>query len=1180
MNRKKRLRRKRTVARLTAGLVALAMTVMTLSVFAATEAAAAGESKTIIFVLDGSSMSYRYSHELVSPEEWEIQKRGVASLLDDRTLFPRDGSVMVGVVQAAGGNLTTGYRIERYPLTIEDEGDAQSIKQAILEAVQVGGLNSTGRGEYAAMNLIRSFAPDPAGATVCSIDHSQDTFGYYDAGYYGDLYGVERVAVLAVEDREGPYNSFGHEWLGEDALSRSWLGYWVSNPPHWEEGGVLGLAEDFTQVQSQLHDLCFTATTVRGGILQPGDPGTVTPGVADVDYGDPAVGGLNVDAIEVVQVIQDWRNSVTLVENKPTVARVHVWSDTGESFNSSGRLHAYRDGVELPGSPVSPSSPWGLIAVPTSLDDYVRLDRDNAFVFELEPNWLSGDVRLVFNSASGEKCGALVTAGPGPTRGCFVDVSFEPSAEVDLHMVGMSWEDQDGNVIRPPAGWRNEILDRVMTMTPASVFDVDWASRTISPTYTVVSVSPLQQEWRIPKADDFRSHLGGYNNCFWKKLSPWACGGNEFWLGIYGAPNNGATGVAWAVDHTAVANTRHGNWEEPYDIESLTVTTGFLYSGGLRNTPVHEFYHELSQPHTVTDAVLPYTVQPSSGFDWGRKWGMCGESDEFWERDFQYFEEVSPYRTLTALGPQHPLIQNGSSDPLVHADEIWGFDTRFVWARKALALTSSHDTASLMSYCKYENASEQVRWPDLQSYQDVYDQLVGSSSTPEPSPGPWDPSAPNLAMDGSFVEGEGTTLSPGFLTSQDNPANESGLIFMWTATDGLGAISATGEAAFESYDFDMPEGETAPFGGGFRFAVPRPTEGLSRVDVAFEGDVVATIEANPTAPTCSISAISEHPGEPEGIWDISIDANDPGGDPITARTTIVWDDGESIVAITRGPAGSISFNRDGLPGNTTMTARVEVSDGLNTGYCESQPFMLDNSPPAIHFTNVEEPAIVGGSQQIVIHAPAWDTEDGILTDDDVTWTSDLDGTLGTGTSLRASAWTLSEGTHLLTATATDSDGETVAVSFVLSVELTAAYPQADVPLTLRLRLINLIEASTLDPSSEAWANLTALNDSDLWENDNLLAGDGRYYLAIMQTIADDYTPGSPGTGASVSEDEVEELVSIAGALVRNGLGFAGIDPLPPKVSIYLERADGSAENGHFHKAMGTYRKALKVGLRS
>ena len=175
--------------------------------------------------------------------------------------------------------------------------------------------------------------------------------------------------------------------------------------------------------------------------------------------------------------------------------------------------------------------------------------------------------------------------------------------------------------------------------------------------------------------------------------------------------------------------------------------------------------------------------------------------------------------------------------------------------------------------------------------------------------------------------------------------------------------------------------------------------------------------------------------------------------------------------------------------------------------------------------------------------------------------------------------TLSEGTHVLTATASDSDGAAASVSFTLTVGAFSTYPQADVPLTLRLRLINLIEASTLDPTSGGWANLNALNDSSLWANDNLLADGGADYLAIMLMIADDFSTASPGAGASVSGSEIAELTSIFGALVRNDLADAVGDVDAARVSTYLERADGSAATGDYYRAIRNYHKALKVGLR-
>ena len=85
--------------------------------------------------------------------------------------------------------------------------------------------------------------------------------------------------------------------------------------------------------------------------------------------------------------------------------------------------------------------------------------------------------------------------------------------------------------------------------------------------------------------------------------------------------------------------------------------------------------------------------------------------------------------------------------------------------------------------------------------------------------------------------------------------------------------------------------------------------------------------------------------------------------------------------------------------------------------------------PANNFT-------VANGTNIVFSATATDPEDGTivgtdnpLAGNDIVWSSDLDGTIGSGDSVSSS--TLTVGTHVITVTVTDSDGNTVSASITV-----------------------------------------------------------------------------------------------------------------------------------------------------
>src|SRR5680860_872227 len=79
-----------------------------------------------------------------------------------------------------------------------------------------------------------------------------------------------------------------------------------------------------------------------------------------------------------------------------------------------------------------------------------------------------------------------------------------------------------------------------------------------------------------------------------------------------------------------------------------------------------------------------------------------------------------------------------------------------------------------------------------------------------------------------------------------------------------------------------------------------------------------------------------------------------------------------------------------------------------------------NTPPTVSILSPEDGATFLGGESITFEATASDEEDGPLTGSRVVWSSNLDGRMGTGTSLTA---TLTTGSHTVMVIATDTDDE-------------------------------------------------------------------------------------------------------------------------------------------------------------
>jgi hypothetical protein len=100
--------------------------------------------------------------------------------------------------------------------------------------------------------------------------------------------------------------------------------------------------------------------------------------------------------LEVNQVVQDFKHSVELIEkNKKTYVRAYFLATGLNPVRVSGRLSGFRNGIELPYSPLSPySNPRGFVEA----HDFIR-DRSELSVglnFRLPLGWRSGTVELRF----------------------------------------------------------------------------------------------------------------------------------------------------------------------------------------------------------------------------------------------------------------------------------------------------------------------------------------------------------------------------------------------------------------------------------------------------------------------------------------------------------------------------------------------------------------------------------------------------------------------------------------------------------------------------------------------------------------------------------------------------------------------------------------------------------------
>ena len=354
---------------------------------------------------------------------------------------------------------------------------------------------------------------------------------------------------------------------------------------------------------------------------------------------------------------------------------------------------------------------------------------------------------------------------------------------------------------------------------------------------------------------------------------------------------------------------------------------------------------------------------------------------------------------------------------------VYGFDVNNSSPTK---IYQAH-TADFMSYGR-------PRWPSRVNYGLLFDKFAMSGS----------PGA-SVALNENKVSASQTVIIDGIIQF-NGPTGHLGSVIVNTAPAAISLPAPGGYSIrlenlqgteLARYSFNPMLGSENHSTGVFSLLLPW-NPNAKRIVLLHNEDVLDSRQASASSPSVSVT----FPNGGEVLVDPSATftwtAADPDGDALTYTLEYSADNGTTWETL------AINWNSESLPvdvtklhGSNQALFRVTASDGFNCTPAQSQgTFTVPNHAPVADVSSPEENRLYVADQTIILEGTGVDVEDGPLEGMQLTWTSDLNGPLGTGTSIAISALTLQEGTHTITLTATDSTNQVGSASISIQVSRT------------------------------------------------------------------------------------------------------------------------------------------------
>jgi hypothetical protein len=239
-----------------------------------------------------------------------------------------------------------------------------------------------------------------------------------------------------------------------------------------------------------------------------------------------------------------------------------------------------------------------------------------------------------------------------------------------------------------------------------------------------------------------------------------------------------------------------------------------------------------------------------------------------------------------------------------------------------------------------------------------------------------------------------------------------------------------GGRVIASYPFDPEEISDLPNGqrlASISEVVPFRAK-AKEVDVVGHGDVLFSRRVSAHAPSVKLKALkSKSLDTPTKLkWK----ARDADGGKLISTLQYAADGKHFETVAADLKKRSYKVDPASLAGGDKARFRVVVTDGVLTGTDASKPVKVPARAPRMSIATPVDNATFAQGQSVQLVASVADDQDANLFDA-VQWSSDVQGALGNGGMLTT---TLQPGTHVVTASVTNSLGKTATASVTVTVE--------------------------------------------------------------------------------------------------------------------------------------------------